>query len=522
MSSPRNHASKSNTPAPDVPDRVLCSRTKPSSLLADVITERDEISPLIHPQQSFDSINAFIAYNTLHDFIKSESTTSFLETTDLYVLSAFEQNSEFLFHHAHTATSHFPFRFCLKDYNPDKAPDSYEEAIARPDQDVWKTAMQRKKDSLEHRGAFERITPIPKGRKPIGVRWTYTHKYHPDGSIRRGEEKAQLVSQGFSQRAGVDFGYTYAPVVKFTSIRIILAFANFHDLEIMSFDVKTAFLHAKLDHTIFVKQIPGFPKDDPRTVLRLLVALYGLRQSTFEFYNFLFKLLTHLGLTRCEVDHSVFIRRWTSPPHPSISMPTNGDSLLLIVPVHVDDGLAVCNSIQLYRWFIAQLLPDLEIVDMGPVTMYLGNHITRDHAKRKLWISQKPLIVKLLENLDMLNCTPNKVSLSQPLHKLPDAPPNSIPNIAEDDITTNYQRIVGSLTYLAICMCPDIAYAAMALGQFNASPTRAHLLAAKGVLRYLAGTLDYGIEYSATPSTLIPASVAPYVQGQYFTVPHRF
>ena len=85
-----------------------------------------------------------------------------------------------------------------------------------------------------------------------------------------------MVAQGFSQREGIDFVETYAPVVKMTSTWIILTYANFHDCEIMSFDVKTTFLHAKLDYLLYVKQIPGFPKADPHIVLHLLVALYGL------------------------------------------------------------------------------------------------------------------------------------------------------------------------------------------------------------------------------------------------------
>jgi len=189
-------------------------------------------------------------------------------------------------------------------------------------------------------------------------------------------------------------GEIYAPVVKFTSARIILAYANYHDWEIMSFDVKTAFLHAKLDYLLYAKQIPGFPVADPQTVLCLLVAIYGLHQSAYEFYIFLLKLLLRLGLHRSELDHSVFIGRWTSSPHSSIPMPADGKPLFLIVPVHIDDGLAITNSTPLYNWFIAQLTPDLEVVDMGPVAMYLGNRITRDRPNRKLWILQKPLLVE--------------------------------------------------------------------------------------------------------------------------------
>ena len=112
----------------------------------------------------------------------------------------------------------------------------------------------------------------------------------------------------------------------------------------------------------------------------------------------------------------------------------------------------------------------------------------------------------------MLDCTPSNVSLSQPLHKLPTAPPNSISDVCNDEIIINFQRLVGSLTYLAICTHPDIAYAAMALGQFNVNPTHAHLLAAKGVLHYLAGTLEYGLEYTV-PVSSTPLTVAPFSQG---------
>ena len=126
-------------------------------------------------------------------------------------------------------------------------------------------AMRREVDSLDQRKAFER-TVLPPGRKAIGVRWTYNYKYNPDGSIIRGKEKARLVAQGFSQRPE-DFGETYAPVVKLSSVRILLAYANHYDLEIMSFDIKTAFLHARLPYDIFVKQIPGFPESDTSTVL---------------------------------------------------------------------------------------------------------------------------------------------------------------------------------------------------------------------------------------------------------------
>ena len=176
--------------------------------------------------------------------------------------------------------------------------------------------MTREIDSLADRHAFE-PADLPAGRKAIGVRWVYAYKYNPDGLIIKGKEKAQLVAQGFSQ-CPEDFDETYAPVAKITSIHIILAFAAANDLEIMASDVKTAFLHCKLCNEIYCKQIPGHPLADPKQVLHLLVALYGLRQSAFKFYMLIWKCFTSLGMHRCEVDHAVFSGTWTVPPHHSI------------------------------------------------------------------------------------------------------------------------------------------------------------------------------------------------------------
>jgi Reverse transcriptase (RNA-dependent DNA polymerase) len=76
----------------------------------------------------------------------------------------------------------------------------------------------------------------------------------------------------------------------------------------MSFDVKTTFLYTRLLYSIYVKQIPGYPEENPHTMLKLLVALYGLKQSAYEWYKLLSTLFSSLGLLCCEADHTVFIR----------------------------------------------------------------------------------------------------------------------------------------------------------------------------------------------------------------------
>ena len=400
-----------------------------------------------------------------------------------------------------------PFTFSPPQLS--KPPESYHEACSRPDSAVWREAMEREMASLRSRNAFE-PTILPPGRKAIGVRWVYTFKYNPDGSIIKGKEKARLVAQGFSQRPE-DFDETYAPVAKMTSIRIILAYAAANDLEIMASDVKTAFLHCRLRSEIFCRQIPGQPLPDPKLVLRVLVALYGLRQSAFEFYSLLLSCFNSLGMRRCEVDHAVFYGTWATPPHPSVPPLPSGVPLFAIVPVHVDDGLIVCNSLPLYSWIISELQKTIEIIDMGPASLYLGNRITRDRSRRKLWLSQKSYCIDLLRSWNLSNCTPASTPMTTKLYQLEPAP-TSLPHISDDDIKPLFQKLVGSLIYLAICTRPDISYAAMSLGQYNANPTRAHLLAVKRVLRYLSGTLDLALEFNFDVG-VVPATVGGFIRN---------
>lgn len=228
-----------------------------------------------------------------------------------------------------------------------------------------------------------------------------------------------------------------------------------------------------------------------------MVALYGLKQSSYEWHKLLSSTLATLGLARCEADHAVFIGRWSTPPHISISLPSSGAPLFLIIPVHVDDGLAVTNSLPLYEWFVSQISQSIEIVCLGPVinTRYLGQRLIRDRPNKTIQLSQSDLILALLEDWGLHDCKTSNTPLQYNPSTPPPCSPNACNDIPDDKLTISYQRLVGSLTYLAICTRPDIAYAAMALGQFNATPTRAHLVCAKGVLRYLAGTVNLCLQF---------------------------
>lgn len=92
--------------------------------------------------------------------------------------------------------------------------------------------------------------------------------------------KARLVAKGFTQKEGVDYTEIFAPVVKFTTVRIMLALVAHYDWELKQMDVTTAFLHGDLDKDIYMHQPEGFiDKSKPDHVCLLKKALYGLKQS---------------------------------------------------------------------------------------------------------------------------------------------------------------------------------------------------------------------------------------------------
>ncbi|KAJ3515515.1 hypothetical protein NMY22_g14435 [Coprinellus aureogranulatus] len=374
-----------------------------------------------------------------------------------------------------------------------RPPKTWKEALAREDGWRWVDAMREEVRGLFLMEVLEKVERLPDGRRAIPLKWVFAFKYDEFGKVIG--YKARLVVQGCRQRPE-DYGTTSSPVARMACIKALLAWACRMNWSVFSFDIKTAFLHATLHELVFVGQIPGFP-ELAGAVYRLKRALYGLKQSAYEFYIFLKESLSKIGVFHCDVDRAVFVGIWNTPPDPSIPMPPDNKPLILMVPVHVDDGLAVSNSDELYAWFIKRLSELMQVKDLGHATLYLGIRIVRDRAGRRMWLSQRAYVEDLLAEWKLSACTGHRVPLPRSLDDPINMSDNVYKNYTDDQVRELYLRLVGAILYLALCTRPDLAYAAMALAQHNAAPTRSHLAAAKGVLRYLASTLDFALQYPA-------------------------
>jgi hypothetical protein len=123
------------------------------------------------------------------------------------------------------------------------------------------------------------LTQLPKGKKEIGCKWVFAKKEgFPDKNDVR--YKARLVAKGYAQKEGIDYNEVFSPIVKHSSIRILLALVEQLNLEVAQLDVKSAFLHDDLKEEIYMIQLDGFKAAGKETwVCKLNKSLYELNQS---------------------------------------------------------------------------------------------------------------------------------------------------------------------------------------------------------------------------------------------------
>ena len=298
-------------------------------------------------------------------------------------------------------------------------------------------------------------------------------KHDVDGRVER--FKARLVAKGYAYKYGIDHDEIFSPVIRFSLIRLLLAFAVQHDFLIHQMDVGTAFLNGKLDEEIYMQQPEGYVKPgEEHLACKLEKSLYGLKQSS-RCWNKAFKeSVEKLSFTQASADPCVFIR--------------NTDTLSIIA-IHVDDLVILAENILEMQRLEGSLKVQFKIKDMGELHYYVGVCIVQDKERKQVYLHQGQYIEKMLKRFGQTEAKPVSIpaDLNVKLQK-------------EDGVsgpvdTVTYQSIVGSLLYAAITTRPDIAQAVGVVSKFCANPTQSHLTAAKRILRYLKGTVYLGLSY---------------------------
>ncbi|GJW73239.1 retrovirus-related pol polyprotein from transposon TNT 1-94 [Tanacetum coccineum] len=352
-------------------------------------------------------------------------------------------------------------------------PKGFKSAAKHPQ---WMAAMHDEMEALKQNCTWT-LVPRPSASNIVGSKWVYRIKYHADGSVER--FKARVVAQGFTQIPGLDYSHTFSPVVKASTVRIVLSLAVLHRWRLHQLDVKNAFLHGHLNETVYMEQPPGFIDPQfPNHVCKLSKALYGLKQAPRAWFHRLSSFLLAHGFVCSRADTSLFV--------------FTKDSCIMYLLVYVDDLILTGNNESLLTSFTTRLNQEFAIKDLGDLSYFLGLEVS--YTNDGLFLSQAKYATDVLTRAALL-----------------DSKPVSTPLAANEVFVTGgslfanptlYRSLVGALQYLTITR-PDLSYAVNQASQFLHAPTDAHFQSVKRILRYVKGTITYGLIFRRPHSNSI-------------------
>ncbi|GJX47497.1 gag-pol polyprotein [Tanacetum coccineum] len=287
-------------------------------------------------------------------------------------------------------------------------PSTLQEALNNLDASFWKEAMQEEIEALHKNKTWE-LVPLP---------------------------------GGYAQKEGIDFNEIFSPVVRMTTIRVVLALCA-----------------TKRELGLQVKQI-SVRFEAGRSV--------GTRDL----------ILSSLALDITDYTQTL---------------------------VHISRGP---NKDRISK-LKAQLAREFEMKDLGPANKILGMQIHRDRVSRKIWLSQKSYVKKILQRFNMQDCKPISTSFPTNIKLSSKMSPSSEKERMEMS-RVPYASAVGSLMFAMICTRPDIAHAVGVVSRYMAEPGKKHWEAVKRILRYIKGTSDVALCYGESGLT-----VKGYVDSDY-------
>ncbi len=360
-------------------------------------------------------------------------------------------------------------------------PLTVQQALKSDNADKWKIAMNEEIEQLIINNTWS-LVELPPDRKAVSNKWVFKTKLNSDGTIER--FKARLCAKGFTQVQFIDFNDTYAPVMKYKSLRIILALATILNYDIQHLDVQTAFLNATLKEEVYMKQPEYYEvksKSGKELVCKLNKSIYGLKQASNEWNKEVSNTIISFGFIQCKSDICVYMKY-------------SKNSNLIILAIFVDDIIVIHSPSDNDEWsdLKNKFMMKYSIKDYKNANFILGMKIER--GVNSLKISQELQVNKTLKQFQFdsirFKSTPSETSaklseIDSPSSDEEKGKMKSIP----------YMSLVGNVLYLSICTRPDISFSVNQVSRFMKNPGEKHWIAGKRILRYLASTSDLGLHY---------------------------
>ena len=339
---------------------------------------------------------------------------------------------------------------------------TFAEAMKAEDREEFIKAMHKELgDHIEMK--HWKVVPIgsiPKGKRALPMVWAMKRKRNPLGEIIK--VKARLCAGGHRSIENVDYWDTYAPVVSWSTVRLMIIFALINNWHMESIDFVLAYPQAPIKTDIFMTppkvplnfEIEDLPHREDRytKVYKLLQNLYGLKDAGRTWGQFLHKGLIDRGWKQSNIDSCLYTKK---------------DIILVL---YVDDACLLSPDKNLINTEIASLQKQYNLTDDGELKDYLGTRFTKQ-PDGSILLEQPRMISRILE---MVGLTSDQV-------KSHDTPASSMTLLDKDEggkvheYPWNYRSVVGSLGYLQAMIRPDITMAVQQCHVFVTIP-RNHML----------------------------------------------
>jgi hypothetical protein len=381
-------------------------------------------------------------------------------------------------------------------------PNTLNEALGRvAESRVWLDATEAELAQIEKLDTWD-IVEAPTDANVVQSRYVFRYKRDAAGTVVK--HKVRLVAKGYTQVYGIDYHDTFAPVVKHTTLRVLLSMAAQRGSIIHQADVKNAYLNAELKETIYMELPPQYSrfrsltkkaKTFHRPVCKLKKSLYGTKQGAREWYQKIRGVFSAFGYSISAADEAVFFK-------------IQGEHYT-IVAAATDDFTIVANSIDAVQLIKTQLNDQFELVDLGEISWLLGISITRDLNAHTISLGQQAYIDHILTRMKLAGAKPVATPLEPGIDLNLDSPAVSIQSLSPSE-KAEYREGIGSLMYVCVGSRPDISYAVTTLSRFVESPRSTHLIAMRRVFRYLKATRDLRLVLGGDNCDLIGYSDADW------------
>ncbi|KAM9891573.1 hypothetical protein OXX69_012265, partial [Metschnikowia pulcherrima] len=341
-----------------------------------------------------------------------------------------------------------PTLYSLAEVEKEFIPKSYKQAMQSTARLNWGSAMDSEMAAHGKMVTFGDLMKLPEGKTAIGCIWVFAKK---DSGIY----KARLVALGNHQKEGIDYDLTFSPVIRYTSLRLVLAIAARLRLGIRAWDVSTAFLNGKLEEEIYIRQPEGYVVEGKEhLVYRLNRSLYGLKQSPRVWHETVRQEIEKIDFKQSKAEPCLFYKHVKAG--------------LVMLALYVDDMLVFGPTDGEIEKVKSYLFKRFKMKDLGVPKKFLGMNFKV--SKGVIEISLEDYINKMLDIFED-SVRPTKAPISKQ---------DKLKPRAEDEEAcdaTLFRSMIGKFLYAAMVARPDISYATSFLSRFLVDPSVSHLKA---------------------------------------------